>query len=310
MSKPREHFIETKKKKSVDWSQYFGIDRRKKKAVLLARPGTQNQDDEWMLQWYIKWMASNLAKNGVDKDLEKRDRVDQRQAKVIADLVAELSSPDVGMKDEAAVQNLKDKLINNLVVAYSMEKMRKALNELRSSMDSSRRTQRGMSTRNNLTTNNRDGEYADEAAAEKRNCSEADEDCREEEPDTRNTYEEGLYNGRSCPEFDAIKNDCENFVLYLLSKYPTRRDKASNLLSACLTHQMCKSCVEDTENQCSAVYEIEAAKACNRDQLSFCMPHARGVRRLANELLPRSYRFADSSCLCRNYGRSRKLEYL
>lgn len=42
------------KKKSTDWSQYFGIDRRKKKTTFLARPGTQDQDDEWMLQRYYE----------------------------------------------------------------------------------------------------------------------------------------------------------------------------------------------------------------------------------------------------------------
>lgn len=40
------------RKKSVDWSQYFGIDRRRKKATFMAGQGTQNQDNEWMLQRY------------------------------------------------------------------------------------------------------------------------------------------------------------------------------------------------------------------------------------------------------------------
>lgn len=42
------------RKKSVDWSQYFGIDRRKKKAAFRAGQDTQNQDDEWMLQRYYE----------------------------------------------------------------------------------------------------------------------------------------------------------------------------------------------------------------------------------------------------------------
>lgn len=50
----RDHHTIEVKKKSVDWSQYFGIDRRKKKAALLARPGSQDEDDEWMLQRYYK----------------------------------------------------------------------------------------------------------------------------------------------------------------------------------------------------------------------------------------------------------------
>lgn len=42
------------RKKSVDWSEYFGIDRRKKKATFMAGQGTPNQDDEWMLQRYYE----------------------------------------------------------------------------------------------------------------------------------------------------------------------------------------------------------------------------------------------------------------
>lgn len=42
------------RKKNVDWSQYFGIDRRKKKATFMAGQGTQNQDDEWILQRYYE----------------------------------------------------------------------------------------------------------------------------------------------------------------------------------------------------------------------------------------------------------------
>lgn len=59
MGKGLEHPIDVKKK-SIDWSQYFGIDRRRKKASLLARPGTQEQDDEWLLQKYYKVRDRNF----------------------------------------------------------------------------------------------------------------------------------------------------------------------------------------------------------------------------------------------------------
>lgn len=49
----KEKNIEVKKK-STDWSQYFGIDRRKKKTTFSARSDTQYQDDEWMLQRYYE----------------------------------------------------------------------------------------------------------------------------------------------------------------------------------------------------------------------------------------------------------------
>ena len=46
------------RKKSVDWSQYFGIDRRKKKATFTAGQGTPSQDDEWMLQRYYEVISN------------------------------------------------------------------------------------------------------------------------------------------------------------------------------------------------------------------------------------------------------------
>lgn len=54
----KSKFVQVRKK-SVDWSQYFGIDRRKKKATFTAGQGTQNQDDEWMLQRYYEVYRNN-----------------------------------------------------------------------------------------------------------------------------------------------------------------------------------------------------------------------------------------------------------
>lgn len=54
----KSKFVQVRKK-SVDWSQYFGIDRRKKKATFMAGQGTQNQDDEWMLQRYYEVIYRN-----------------------------------------------------------------------------------------------------------------------------------------------------------------------------------------------------------------------------------------------------------
>ena len=53
ITKSKERSIEVKKK-SVNWSDYFGIDKRKKKSTFLAKPGSQDQDDEWFLERYYK----------------------------------------------------------------------------------------------------------------------------------------------------------------------------------------------------------------------------------------------------------------
>lgn len=49
----KERPIEVKKK-SVNWSDYFGIDKRKKKSTFMPKPGSQNQDDNWFLERYYK----------------------------------------------------------------------------------------------------------------------------------------------------------------------------------------------------------------------------------------------------------------
>lgn len=53
INQSKERPIEVKKK-SVNWSDYFGIDKRKKKSTFMPKPGSQNQDDEWFLERYYK----------------------------------------------------------------------------------------------------------------------------------------------------------------------------------------------------------------------------------------------------------------
>lgn len=55
INQSKERPIEVKKK-SVNWSDYFGIDKRKKKSTFMPKPGSQNQDDEWFLERYYKVM--------------------------------------------------------------------------------------------------------------------------------------------------------------------------------------------------------------------------------------------------------------
>lgn len=52
-NKNKERKIEVTKK-SVDWSQYFGLDRRRKKAIYVGKPDSQDQDNEYLLQKYYE----------------------------------------------------------------------------------------------------------------------------------------------------------------------------------------------------------------------------------------------------------------
>lgn len=135
-------------KKSVDWSDYFGIDRRRKKSV------NKDFDDEWLLNQYLKAysLSSNALKDSTDAfndvysninendyDIQKKGQ-DDMDAKLramedlIVDQALKYTGAHEGMTDSKEVQEVKDRVISQLAAAYSLEKMRRALGEFKSSI--------------------------------------------------------------------------------------------------------------------------------------------------------------------------------
>lgn len=132
-------------KKSVNWSEYFGIDRRRKKS--LSNSGVS---DEWLLNQYLK--AYNLADGAVRDDDDRYNEVESRfdapkqkssddiDAKLramedlIVDQALKYTGAHEGVTDSREVQEVKDKVISQLAAAYSLEKMRRALSEFKSSI--------------------------------------------------------------------------------------------------------------------------------------------------------------------------------
>lgn len=128
-------------KKSVDWSDYFGIDKRHKKS--------KTEDDSWLLDQYLKAysISAKAIKNSEDEgkegtshfeiDKKSSDDIDGKlraMEDMIVDQTVKYTGAHEGMTDSEEIQAVKDRVIDQLAAAYSLEKMRKALNEFKTSM--------------------------------------------------------------------------------------------------------------------------------------------------------------------------------
>lgn len=264
------------RKKSVDWSQYFGIDRRKKKATFTAGQGTQNQDDEWMLQRYYENMAENLKPK--EEENERKDKLEQMDSKLkyIKDLIVEEAMRYAASDDEADLQTVKDKLMSRLAAAYSLQKMRKALAELRNNVAAQKEAQRMQKeTHNNFTSNFRENNNGNANPS-----TNSDSKTDEKRSGINNNLEEGetIEEPKSCPELEAIEWRCRT-VDNLAG------DTSRMLYVPCVKLQICKACAQDEEGllPCLANYALEVGKVCDalesRDgQPRMAAVHAEGER--------------------------------
>lgn len=152
------------KKKSLDWSNYFGYDRRKK-----SRQSMNDIDAEWLMDRYQNVLTAATKKN-TDYPLKyfknhdddntrktKRDEINKKKdepevqksnkakllemdskLKSIEDLIIDEALKYTGAHesttDSKEIQEVKDKVISRLAAAYSLEKMRKALGEFKNSI--------------------------------------------------------------------------------------------------------------------------------------------------------------------------------
>ncbi|XP_076671181.1 uncharacterized protein LOC143370235 isoform X2 [Andrena cerasifolii] len=236
------------RKKSVDWSQYFGIDRRRKKATFLAGQGTQNQDDEWMLQRYYENMVENLKGNDRDyekEDPERKDKLEQMDSKLknIKDLIVEEALRYADSEDAVDLQKVKDKVMGRMAAAYTLEKMRKTLNDLRSNVAARMEAQKIAQAQSNQTSNFRENS-SPVKSNDKRNSNSVVE-------------VEGGDESRACPELEAIEKRCK-------TADSLAGDELQMLYLPCIMLQICKACVQDDlEQECLGNYAVEAGKVCD-----------------------------------------------
>lgn len=235
-------------KKSVDWSEYFGIDRRRKKAEFLARPGSTEQDDEWLLQRYYKTMADNLKSHSagtlmnVDKSTagEKRDKLDQmdERLKNVKNLIMRDAAKYTANEDTEDSQRVKDIIMSRLAAAYSLEKMRRALNEFKNSITS----EKAWTTATTSTSPVHDTNTSvKQSNLEKKNGIKYEGIPHE-------GFDEGkiITNNNNCPELEAIERSCK---------------PARNLYGACVKQQICKIC--HNVDECINEFAVDATRQCN-----------------------------------------------
>lgn len=281
-NKPREHPIEIKKK-SVDWSQYFGIDRRKKKASLLARPGTQDQDDEWLLQQYYKTMAENLkpSERVANKESsEKRNMLQQidSRLKSLEDLIIEEPLRYTGSRDAIDIQKVKDNIMARAAASYSLEKMRRALNEFQNNAALERQAQQLIATQNNLTTDLPNNENDD-----KRSGNNVGSD-------------EGTDDDGSCPEIEIVERRCKAVDTWV-------GNRAQVFYPLCIMHQICRACVQEEKDDksCDKLF-TSASRACEGHV--GCMRAARVAHSTLSQLQPLAG--TPGLCLCELQAQMRK----
>ncbi|XP_015522489.2 uncharacterized protein LOC107226248 isoform X1 [Neodiprion lecontei] len=280
--KPREHPIEIKKK-SVDWSQYFGIDRRKKKANLLARPGTQDQDDEWLLQQYYKTMAENLkpSERVANRDSsEKRNMLQQidSRLKSLEDLIIEEPLRYTGSRDAIDIQKVKDNIMARAAASYSLEKMRRTLSEFQNNITGQRQTQKVTSPQNNLTAGLPDNTNDDKRGGN----SEAND--------------EGTDDDGSCPEIEIVERRCKAVDMWV-------GNRAQIFYPLCIMHQICRACVQEEKDDrsCDKLFS-SASRACEGHV--GCIRAAHVARTTLSQLQPLVG--TPGLCLCELQAQMRK----
>uniref|UniRef100_A0A1B0D370 Uncharacterized protein n=1 Tax=Phlebotomus papatasi TaxID=29031 RepID=A0A1B0D370_PHLPP len=132
--------IDETRKKSIQWSKYFGIDRKKKSGLNdKYRSMMKKSEEEYPLQHFHRHDGEEREKKQVSE--EKLENMDQKLKNIedlIIDETIKYTGAHEGISDPADIQRLKDHVISRLATAYSLEKMRKALERLKDSVETER----------------------------------------------------------------------------------------------------------------------------------------------------------------------------
>ncbi|XP_037956989.1 DNA ligase 1 isoform X2 [Teleopsis dalmanni] len=121
-----DNLTNLRKKKSIQWSKYFGLDR-KKKAVKRENKLEINDDE-----------LNAEEKKKRDLDIDKLDNMDRKLQSIedfIIDETIKYTGAHEGIANPEEIRRLKDHVLSRLATAYSLEKMRRALEKLRQSVD-------------------------------------------------------------------------------------------------------------------------------------------------------------------------------
>ncbi|XP_059620527.1 zinc finger CCCH domain-containing protein 13 [Phlebotomus argentipes] len=140
--------IDETRKKSIQWSKYFGIDRKKKSGYINDKyKSMMKKAEEYPLQHFRvhdigeqrELQREHRDKKQVSEDkLENMDQKLKNIEDLIIDETIKYTGAHEGISDPEDIQRLKDHVISRLATAYSLEKMRKALERLKDSVEAER----------------------------------------------------------------------------------------------------------------------------------------------------------------------------
>ncbi|XP_008544776.1 homeobox protein 2 [Microplitis demolitor] len=253
--------ISSKQKKNIDWSQYFGIDKRMRKPTWsFDKPGfDQKEDDEWLLQHYYQTMADYLndhphlsSVNSNDNDNYdvnnyKMKRNNENKIDNIVKYSREPADTDqIYLNEDEDSQKVKDKILSQLAAAYSLEKMRKALDELKHNIKINQQQSPGETF---------DREFSTKDSREKKNYN-------------SKVYSYDDFKGQPHLFHEKKKSECPSAELEILKQHcmPVNNFIGGQMLFLpCIRHQVCKMCSDNIkeEKKCINFFAIEAARICD-----------------------------------------------
>lgn len=143
-----------KKKKSIEWSKYFGIDRRKKsvgwpRKIHYATQSKRDQNIEYPLHNFRnhddntneQYNNYNNNKEFNEDNLQHMNDKLKTIENMIIDETLKYTGAHEGITNPEEIRQLKDHVVSRLATAYSLEKMRRALEKLKQSVDQERHLQ-------------------------------------------------------------------------------------------------------------------------------------------------------------------------
>ncbi|RZC32015.1 serine/threonine-protein kinase kinX [Asbolus verrucosus] len=284
------------KKKSINWSDYFGLDRRKK--------SDDELDNEWLMERYHKAIALTAKRNAEyplqsfknhdqpskkesdgSTDAQKKENQTPEEVKIsemdaklknmedtIIDDALKYTGAHEGTTDSQEIQEVKDRVISRLAAAYSLEKMRRALGEYKLSIAKERerlKQQHKTSDDYDISEDKRVSVPRKQAIDEDREkipegdnnikCSQGDEDCEEQNYRTPSeVLEQTAF--EECPRVQRACNE----IATILGHY------ARIFETACNMHQMCLLCSNNSwfapTRQCNVLFLTKAFELCDGKQ--------------------------------------------
>lgn len=256
------------KKKSVNWSDSFGYDRKKKSA-------------DWLVDQYLR--AYGLEQTGgqaYDKPKKKEDIDSKMRAMedLIVDEAIKYTGAHEGTKDSQEIQEVKDKVMAQLAAAYSLEKMRRALSEFKGSIAAQKATAPASHSipfpkaideslqQKRVAVKKEMAEHAEDGIFEKKDRAHHHEDeesnqIKQHFSDEKSTPKSGEESATECPVLEEIETRCKKVT-------GSSSGEVGNMifLPLCTLHQICYLCGPEigatSPHSCDATFTYESQTVC------------------------------------------------